>query len=329
MNPKISVIIPVYNGELFIERTIRSVLAQEVPVHEIIVMDDGSTDKTPVILEKFKGRILVKRTANQGAASARNQGVSWATGDYIAFLDADDVWFRHCTKKYSEFIVKYPEIGFFCANYIVRFNELGRRLVRHYSVIPERSRLNFNEPLKRNTFQLLLNGNFVGTPSATIIKIQVAKEAGLFDLSYDIVEDLGFFMQVSLLTNFLLIGDVLLYKRLHDNNASSKKIEMYTNQKRLLKQMMVSKKPYILSHKLSDDCARSLAQLNYWMGTLHFEAGDKKKAFSFYLQGLQSIWSISNILKFLRECFKKVARMLTFDRLSRKNLGIDAKKRRF
>ena len=169
----------------------------------------------------------------------------------------------------------------------------------------------------------------MGTPSAAIVNKKIAEQAGLFKLNYEIVEDLGFFMEVSQLTNFVLINDVLLYKRLHEKNASSQKIQMYRNHKRLLMDILANNRPYISSHRLSGDSARALARLNYWLGTLYFEAGDKKKAFSLYGEGLRSTWRLSNILRFLWVCSKKILRMLTFDRLSRKNLGINAKKRSF
>jgi len=90
-----SVIIPVFNGEAYLEEALRSVLAQDVPAVselEVIVVDDGSTDSTPDILAKFEGRIRVMRVANMGNVRARNAAIAEASGDLIAFCDADDVW---------------------------------------------------------------------------------------------------------------------------------------------------------------------------------------------------------------------------------------------
>ena len=96
MNPKISVIIPVYNGELFILDAIESILNQDYKAHEIIVIGDSSTDNTPKILEGFKDRIISKRLKNTGSPSIpRNIAMDMATGDYIAFLDADDIWLKN------------------------------------------------------------------------------------------------------------------------------------------------------------------------------------------------------------------------------------------
>src|SRR5258708_6301139 len=102
MNPSISVIIPVYNGEKFVAEAIRSVLAQDFKAHEIIVIDDGSTDSTPAILEGFKGKIICKRIENGGVSHARNVGLGIATGNFIAFLDHDDIWFKCKLKKQAD-----------------------------------------------------------------------------------------------------------------------------------------------------------------------------------------------------------------------------------
>jgi glycosyltransferase involved in cell wall biosynthesis len=90
----ISVIIPVYNGDRYLGEAIQSVLDQTYPVHEVIVVDDGSTDKSAEIARQFP-QVKLLTQPNQGDATARNLGVKYATGDFIAFLDADDRWLPH------------------------------------------------------------------------------------------------------------------------------------------------------------------------------------------------------------------------------------------
>jgi glycosyltransferase involved in cell wall biosynthesis len=90
--PLISVIIPVYNGEAFIARAVDSALAQDFSDFEVIVVDDGSTDSTGLILSKYGDKIRLLRQDNRGQPAALNRAATIAHGEYLAFLDADDRW---------------------------------------------------------------------------------------------------------------------------------------------------------------------------------------------------------------------------------------------
>jgi len=89
---RISVVIPVFNGERFLGEAIRSALSQTLPPHEVLVIDDGSTDGSAGLAESFGPPVRVIRQENRGEAAARNHGIEAAEGDWIAFLDSDDVW---------------------------------------------------------------------------------------------------------------------------------------------------------------------------------------------------------------------------------------------
>lgn len=91
-NPLVSVIIPVYNGERYLAEAINSVLNQNYQPIEIIVIDDGSTDKTSEIVKSFSSDVKYLYQNNSGTATARNYGISIAQGSFFAFLDADDLW---------------------------------------------------------------------------------------------------------------------------------------------------------------------------------------------------------------------------------------------
>src|ERR1700722_20888411 len=89
---KITVAIPVYNSEHCLRETLESALAQTFPAHEIIVVDDGSTDGTAALVQSFGDRVRYIRQENSGASAARNNAIQHATGDWIAFLDHDDLF---------------------------------------------------------------------------------------------------------------------------------------------------------------------------------------------------------------------------------------------
>jgi glycosyltransferase involved in cell wall biosynthesis len=89
--PKISAIVPIYNREAYLAEAIASILNQSMPPTEVIVVDDGSSDRSGEIVKSFPA-VRYHYQTNQGAAAARNQGVRLATGDFFAFLDSDDLW---------------------------------------------------------------------------------------------------------------------------------------------------------------------------------------------------------------------------------------------
>jgi len=102
--PEISVIIPTYNNGRFINSALESIFRQTYPEKkiEIIVVDDGSTDNTPEVLEEFREKIIYVRQENNGIASARNTGMSMAKGEIITFLDSDDMWYEERVQRVVE-----------------------------------------------------------------------------------------------------------------------------------------------------------------------------------------------------------------------------------
>src|SRR2546423_7727277 len=92
MNVTVSVVVPAYNYARYLPQAIDSALGQTHPPLEVIVVDDGSTDDTPRVLDAYGDRIRAVRQANQGAGAARNAGIAVARGEYVAFLDSDDLW---------------------------------------------------------------------------------------------------------------------------------------------------------------------------------------------------------------------------------------------
>jgi len=122
--PFFSVVIPLYNKEIFVENTIKSVLNQTFQDFEIIIVDDGSTDNSFYIASTFKNdKITLLKQKNQGVSVARNIGIKHATSIYIALLDADDIWYENHLSELKKQIDLFPNAGLYCNNYEVFYRE--------------------------------------------------------------------------------------------------------------------------------------------------------------------------------------------------------------
>lgn len=122
--PKFSVIIPLYNKELYIKNTINCVLTQTITDLELIVVDDGSTDNSQTVVKDIKdSRIKLIQQSNAGVSAARNHGIREAVGEYICFLDADDFWTKDFLEIAESLFVKFPEAGMVCPSYQVAYRD--------------------------------------------------------------------------------------------------------------------------------------------------------------------------------------------------------------
>ncbi len=116
---RVSIIIPTFNRAGLICHSIDSILAQTCGDYEIIVVDDGSTDDTTEVLEKYDGRIRCIRQENRGFGAARNRGLEEARGEYVAFLDSDDLWKEYKLGLQVEIMDRLPEIDFLFSDFTI------------------------------------------------------------------------------------------------------------------------------------------------------------------------------------------------------------------
>lgn len=134
--PVFSVIIPAYNSAATLARAVDSVCAQTWPAHEIIVVDDGSTDDTLQVARGFGDRVRVIHQSNAGVSMARNRGAEAATGDWLAFLDADDWYYPDRLRWHAEWIAHDPDLDFLTGDYEYRRedgNLAGTSMAMHQS----------------------------------------------------------------------------------------------------------------------------------------------------------------------------------------------------
>ena len=308
--PDVSVIIPVYNGERFITRAIGSVLAQSYPASEIVVINDGSTDRTEGVLSNFGSKIRVISIANSGVSNARNVGIATCTGDLVAFLDADDVWRRDKLKIQVSIFDKYPNLGFCCCDYLV-FNSFLNKEVNHYSIFANDREINYNEPMKIDPFKVLLKQNFVGTASTVIVKKSILNEVGVFNVTYKQSEDYDLWLRCALVTNFVVLSDVLVEKKTHTDNLTNNYLETCLCHEQVLLAIQVRYRSRLHQDNLWQASYFALAQKRYEIGNLYFEAGFISRAFSYFFRGLAVDWSPKNIGNFLSVVSRKSIRLIS------------------
>lgn len=149
MKPLVSIITPCYNSAIFINATLDSILAQTYTSWELIVIDDKSTDNTAEIIEDFSQRHsnvkVIKLQKNAGVANARNIGLEYANGKYIAFLDSDDVWLPEKLSRQVQFMEERSLPMTFCAYH--RIDEAGEIISRK---IAAPKSVNYNQLLSHN-----------------------------------------------------------------------------------------------------------------------------------------------------------------------------------
>ena len=136
MTPRFSVIIPAFNAAATLARAIESVSAQSWPAHEIIVVDDGSTDATAEVARQFGETVRLIQQPNSGVSVARNAGAAAATGDWLAFLDADDWYADDRIKLHAEWITEDPMLDCLTGDYEYRDaagSLLGTSMAQHES----------------------------------------------------------------------------------------------------------------------------------------------------------------------------------------------------
>ena len=170
-NKLVSVIIPVYNAEDFVARTIRSVLNQTYRELEIIIIDDGSPDRSINVCQQFDdSRIKIVRQKNRGLAGARNTGIRHASGSYIALIDADDLWTPNKIKEHVQHFETSPTVG-------VSFS--------YSQFIDERDRptgLNqIPRKIRNLTAPYILCRNPIGNGSAPVFRTEVFKDIAFED----------------------------------------------------------------------------------------------------------------------------------------------------
>lgn len=193
----ISVVIPLYNKEKSIAQTLECVLNQTYKDFEIVVVDDGSKDNSAAIVEQFvDSRILLIRQANGGVSAARNRGIEEAQGEYVAFLDADDVWKTEHLENLANLIKQYPQCKAWASSYINNINGADHNII--LNKIPFKGETG----ILTNYFEICSCSHPPVWSSAVCMKKALLKEIGGFPIGITSGEDLLTWARIAIKTDW-------------------------------------------------------------------------------------------------------------------------------
>ena len=215
-NPKISIVMPAFNAEKFIQTSMESIISQTYQNFELLIINDGSSDNTLEIIEKFKKqdeRIILINRKKSGLATSLNQGISLCKGQYIARMDADDIAIPERLNVQLNFLVNNPSIDLVASN-VIFFTNNKVAGVSDFRL--------------HKTKKLKFYSNTIGLPHPTWMARSDFYKKFNYDSKADTVEDQDLLMRAEQSCKFYLLKDPLLFYRVHKENSSYKyKLKQY------------------------------------------------------------------------------------------------------
>ena len=223
---KISVVIPTYNREKTILRALHSVLDQSYGIYEVIVVDDASTDGTDKLVESIKDERIkyIKLEKNGGPSNARNRGAQLATGEWIAFQDSDDCWYRDKLEKQVEHLNNHPEYTMIYCMYQLYIDDAEGIL------IPQKP---YSEIMEGDMLNTLLVKNVIGTPTI-LVNRERFMNAGGFSTDYKALEDWEFVVRFSKENLIGFVPEPLMNAYLLEGGVSSNQGAYFESRCRML-----------------------------------------------------------------------------------------------
>ena len=207
---RISAVITAYNSEAFIAEAISSVLEQTYPVDEIVVVDDGSSDQTRMIIESFAPQgVRYVYQENRGPGAARNTGIQATCGEIIAFLDADDVWLKDKTERQHAFLSERPEVA------------LVSGFAWWWDVIDDDRFISGEVPKSIASLrQDILVHNKIGNPSRVMLRRSVLADVGVFDSTIRWGQDWDLWIRIVSRYDAAILPEPVIEYRWHEKNLS-------------------------------------------------------------------------------------------------------------
>lgn len=266
MNPKVTVVIPAYNAEAYIAAAITSVLEQTYPNIELIVVNDGSSDGTEHIVKSFGENVRYIVHENKGLPAARNTGIAHSSGEYISFLDADDMYLAEKIEQQVRFLQQHPEYTVAYCHMYHFYDNAPTTLYRHTAVCPS-----------GNVLDTLLD-RFFGQADTLCIPRHVFDTVGVFNEAYRFGEDWELNIRIAKAGyTFGFINIPLIKMRITKNSWSSLQNQVGNKEShvRIFESLLLSTS---LSKKESDHVKNSLRNMQFQLGIAHMLRGEKKES---------------------------------------------------
>jgi len=215
--PRVSVIIPTYNRAQFLPEAVESVFKQTYRDFEIIIIDDGSTDNTPEIIRQFSTTVKSYRQKNEGVSVARNKGVELAAGEYLCFLDSDDLLLENALQNCVTFLDQHPEVGL-CYGRVHYIDEQGNLIWWKKMRGEKKDRIRDG---KEQIACLLFRGDM--NTSAVLVRRGCLEEAGIFDPSLHLGQDIDMWLRVCQKYPIGYFAEPLVKMRIHPKSTTEQK----------------------------------------------------------------------------------------------------------
>ncbi|MDF2569221.1 MAG: glycosyl transferase [Sporomusa sp.] len=234
----IDVIIPVFNGERYISEALKSVADQTYKPNRIIVVDDGSTDdtakETHQCSKEFHVPITYLYKSNGGHSSARNMGIAASDSDFIAFLDADDLWDKYKLEAQISVFhqTSFPNLGVVYSDITV--------IDGQGAMVSQYDGYRLNPQLRGDIFQSLISGNLISSSaSGVLIRRNCFEQVGVFDETLPTSEDWDMWLRLAEQYEFDYVNDKLVKIRCHTSNTSKKRYLMIKGRIMVLNKLYV------------------------------------------------------------------------------------------
>jgi glycosyltransferase involved in cell wall biosynthesis len=207
--PKVSIVIPAYNAMAYLPQTIDSVLNQTFTDFELLVINDGSSDNIIEWLSQIKdSRISLISQENQGVANARNIGIFRAKGEYIAFLDADDLWDKTKLEKQVSCLEQNPSTGL-VYTWTHLIDSTGKLL-----------KFSITHQEEGYIWEKIVIQDVIGSGSSAMVRASCFQQVGLFDQNVAIAADFDMWIRIAAVYKFAVVKECLVFYRQHQNNFS-------------------------------------------------------------------------------------------------------------